>query len=44
MPAGGGGTVDIDDLCSLADGLTEEVQCAGCVWGQEEQLSERMQS
>lgn len=27
---GGGGTVDIDDLCSLADGLKEEVQHAGC--------------
>lgn len=28
---GGGGTVDIDDLCSLADGLKEEVQFAGAV-------------
>lgn len=27
---GGGDTVDIDDLCSLADGLKEEVQHAGC--------------
>lgn len=37
---GGGGTVDIDDLCSLADALKEEVQRLG----QEEQLSGRMQS
>lgn len=28
---GGGGTVDTDDLCSLADGLKEEVRFAGCV-------------
>ncbi len=28
---GGGGTIDIDDLCSSADGLKEEMQCAGCV-------------
>lgn len=28
---GGRGTVDIDDLGSLADGLKEEVQFAGCV-------------
>lgn len=28
---GGGGTADIDDLCSLADGSKEEVLRAGCV-------------
>lgn len=28
---GGGDTADIDELCSLADGLEEEVQFAGCV-------------
>ena len=40
---GGGGTVDTDDLCALADGLTEEVQFLWlCVCGQDRRS--RMQS
>lgn len=41
---GGGGTVDIDDLCSLADGLEEEVQFDGCVCGRDSSLRGRLQT
>lgn len=46
MLGGGGGTVDIDELRSLADGLEEEVQCAGCVsvvgTGEDERMQSRL--